>query len=279
MPKLHSDGPDTLVVVSYYDGRPADDLIRLLDEIGRIPAGRPFALRVVVNRTQDRPLELPPRHAGTEVLYRENLGYNIGAWEYGWRTGPEYRYYVFLQDECSILRKDWIHNYVKKAAVKRTGLVGENLHFRMPWDAVGELFHGLKQKYGIDSEGLSLPFLLDFYGRHGIDMGPTAAHLQSLVWCARREVLEAIDGFIIGHTKAEAIAVEIGTSRKLEALGLRLVQASFFPFHFVLHPQWQVIVDESRSLSWTCQRLLRPFLPYRARQRVKSFLKLSKLDV
>src|SRR4051812_932642 len=56
MPKPHRDGPDTLVVVSYYDGRPADDLIRLLDEIGHIPAGRPFALRVVVNRTQDRPL-------------------------------------------------------------------------------------------------------------------------------------------------------------------------------------------------------------------------------
>jgi hypothetical protein len=232
----------------------------------------------VVNRTADRPLVLPARHAGTEVLYRENVGYNIGAWDFGWRTGPEFEYYVFLQDECLILRKNWVHHYVKKAAARRTGLVGENLHWCMPWDAVGELLAGLVAKYGNDSEGVSLPFLLEFYRRHGIEPGPTSAHVQSLVWCARRGVLEAIDGFLIGQTKAEAVAIEIGTSKKVEALGLRVVQADFFPFRYVLHPQWQGIQRDSRTLAWASQQLLRPLLTYRTRQRVKSILRLSKGD-
>ncbi len=36
---------------------------------------------------------------------RENTGFNIGAWDYGWRHLPPYDYYLFLQDDCFIVRK------------------------------------------------------------------------------------------------------------------------------------------------------------------------------
>ncbi len=35
---------------------------------------------------------------------RENTGFNIGAWDYGWRHLPPYDYYLFLQDDCFIVR-------------------------------------------------------------------------------------------------------------------------------------------------------------------------------
>ena len=41
--------PETLVVVSHYDRRPAEDLVALLDQLGMVPAGLPFATRVVVS--------------------------------------------------------------------------------------------------------------------------------------------------------------------------------------------------------------------------------------
>jgi hypothetical protein len=39
---------------------------------------------------------------------RENTGFNIGAWDYGWRHLPPYDYYLFLQDDCFIVRPLWL---------------------------------------------------------------------------------------------------------------------------------------------------------------------------
>jgi len=68
----------TLVVISHYNAWPTDHLFKLLDEIHAVPAGHPFRCRVVVNQAEDKRLDLPSRYADVEVLYRENLGYNIG---------------------------------------------------------------------------------------------------------------------------------------------------------------------------------------------------------
>ena len=86
---------NTLVVVSHYNAWPTDQLVALLDQIKAIPAGCPFDCRVVVNQAKPGPLELPPRHADVGVLYRENIGYNIGAWDHGWRVGPPPRVVSF----------------------------------------------------------------------------------------------------------------------------------------------------------------------------------------
>ena len=90
-----------------------------------IPSGHPFRCLVVVNRAIDRDLELPERHRDVEILYRENVGYNIGAWEHGWRVAAPAEYYLFLQEECRIVRPDWLGSSTRLLADPKVGLVGE----------------------------------------------------------------------------------------------------------------------------------------------------------
>ncbi len=43
------------------------------------------------------------------------MGYNIGAWHHGWSFARDYRYYLFLQDECQIEKPNWLGAFVAKA--------------------------------------------------------------------------------------------------------------------------------------------------------------------
>jgi len=231
-----------LVVISHYNARPADELVRLLDQARAVPAGWPFRVRIVVNLGTPRCLILPERHGGTEILYRGNTGYNIGAWDHGWRTGPGYRGYLFLQEECRLVREDWVGAFARRAAEPGVGLVGECLS--PSWDATwGELACRFREETLPDHQLGGRPAdrvscYLDFLAREGIDPGPKGDHLQSLVLFARREALEAIDGFPVGRDYGEAIAAEIGISKKVQALGLDLCEVGPEPFFYVEHPQW-----------------------------------------
>lgn len=51
----------TCVIVSYWNGRPARRLHRLLQQMRMIDAGSPFDLLVVCNGGDERPLSLPRR--------------------------------------------------------------------------------------------------------------------------------------------------------------------------------------------------------------------------
>ena len=95
--------PSVLVVISHYNAWPSDQLVGLLDRMWTIPAGHPFQTRVVVNRAERHELTLPSRYRSVEVVYRENVGFNIGAWEHGWRKPPVFDAYLFLQEECQIV--------------------------------------------------------------------------------------------------------------------------------------------------------------------------------
>ncbi len=46
----------------------------------------------------------------------------------------------------------------------------------------------------------------------GIPLGPTGDHLQRLVLATRRDILEAIGGFLVGRSKGDAIACELAIS-------------------------------------------------------------------
>jgi hypothetical protein len=235
-----------LVVVSHYNAWPSDNLVRLLDQMRTIPAGWPFRVRVVVNAARPHRLSLPPWHADVEVCYRPNNGYNIGAWDEGWRLDPAYDAYLFIQEECRILRDDWLGAFVRKANEPRVGLVGESLS--PVWDALWEelerRFQGERPPgHLVDGQPAErVPCYLDFLRRHGIDPGPRGDHLQSLVLFARRTVLEQIDGFPIGDNYGEAIASEIGMSKKIQALGLRLCEVGPHPFTYIEHPQWRYLL-------------------------------------
>jgi hypothetical protein len=236
------DSAAVLVVVCHYNARPVGDLLRLLGQLKTLPAGFPFDIRVVVNLATPKRLLLPSAFNDVEVLYRENVGYNIGAWEHGWRQGPPHAGYLFVQEECRLVREGWVAGFVQRAAEPGIGLVGECLspHWDAPWDELARRFAGqmLPEHRIGDSPAERVPCYLDFLRRQSIYPGERGDHLQSLVLYARRDVLKAIDGLPVGSNYGEAIAAEIGISKKVQSLGLRLAEAGPSSFWYIEHPQW-----------------------------------------
>jgi len=232
----------TLVVISHYATRPVEPLVQLLASMNRFPAGAPYAVRVVVNRDGTESIDLPSRHRVVEVMYRANAGYNIGAWEAGWRAAPAYDGYLFVQDECRAVRADWVGAFVRAAAESGVGLVGECLSpdWDAPWEVLAERFrgHALREHTINGRAAERVDCYLDFFRRNGIPPGRRGDHLQSLVLFATRSVLEQVGGFPEGRAYGEAIASEIGISKKVQAAGLSLVQVGRDAFTHLEHPQW-----------------------------------------
>jgi hypothetical protein len=79
---------------------------------------------------------------------------------------------------------------------------------------------------------------MDFLRRHEIPCGSTGSHLQSLILCTTRSVLEAVNGFAVGGNYREAVGSEIAFSKKVQALGLRTKQVGLLPFTYIEHSQW-----------------------------------------
>jgi hypothetical protein len=231
-----------LVVICHYNARPNQSLMTLLDQMQCVPAGSPFRVRVVVNLARPQKLELPQRHGDVEVLYRENIGYNIGAWEAGWRRDTAYAAYLFLQEECRLVQPNWIGAFFQRASEPDVGLVGECLSedWNASWEELARRFRGVTmpghQITGQPAE--RVPCYLDFLRHEGIEPGPKGDHLQSLVLFARRQVLEAMGGFPVGRDHGEAIASEIGITKKVQALRLRACEVGPGPFTYIVHPQW-----------------------------------------
>ncbi|WP_375427142.1 hypothetical protein [uncultured Sphingomonas sp.] len=246
----------SLVVISHYNAWPTDRLVALLDQIAAISAGASFDVCVVVNQAVPEAVRLPERHAGISVLYRENTGYNIGAWEHGRRRNPDHDCYLFLQEECVILRAGWLQAFRRLALRPNVGLVGESLHWAgLGWDKLAEKYR--HHPFAALIEGRSVPIPVGIQAglrRLGIVEGPTGAHLQSLVLCARREVLEAIDGFGLGLTYGDATVMEVATSKKVASLGLKVREVGPGSFRYILHPQWRERQGVLRMLGRTAAR-------------------------
>ncbi|MGE0742036.1 MAG: glycosyltransferase [Hyphomonadaceae bacterium] len=229
----------TLVVISFYDRRPTGNLERLLASMQTHAAGAAFDVVVVVNRTSDAPLAMP---ASVEVLERENLGMNIGAWDHGWRSKPGYDAYLFLQDECYVVRENWLTAFLDGARDGGVGLIGESINpaWDKPWPALRQHYAGARMPdHTIDGRPADrVDVYLDFMRRAGVEPGASGRHLRSLVWFATRPTLQAIDGFPIGANYGECIGAEIAVSRKVEALGKRVEQVSPEEFRFIRHVEY-----------------------------------------
>ena len=219
----------TLVVISYYDRRPLHNLVELLGTLRQYSAGGEFDACIVVNRTKNETLSLPEL-SPIITHYRHNLGMNIGAWDYGWRVEPGYKNYLFLQDECYVIRDQWLAAYRAALDIPNVGMVGEssNLLWNRPWQDLRALFTGVVlPEHMINCREVNrVDFYLDFLKSNGVDPGGCGKHLRSVVWFFSADVLKAIDGFLIGRNYGECIAAEIATSKKVEALGLDFVQAN-----------------------------------------------------
>ncbi len=229
--------PPAPVGVSHYAARPPAPLVGLLDAMAAFPAGVPYDIRVVVNRDGAEVLTLPERHRGVEVAYRPNAGYNIGAWEAGWRAGPDYDAYLFVQDECRVVQSDWVGAFVRRAAGPGVGLVGECLSpdWDAPWGDLADRFRGHRPP-GHSADRVDC--YLGCLRRWGIPPGERGDHLQTLALFATRAVLGRVGGFPQGADYGEAIAAEIGTSKRVRAAGLGAVEVGPEPFFYLEHPQW-----------------------------------------
>lgn len=261
----------SLIVISHYNAWPTDQLVALLDQAAAIPAGAPFEVCVVVNQATPALLRLPERHAGTRVLHRENIGYNIGAWEHGRRRNPGYDCYLFLQEECVILRAGWLRAYRRLAMQPRVGLVGESLHWAgLGWDRLARKYRDHAFAEPVDGRSVPIPVgIRAGLRRLGIADGPTGAHLQSLILCARCEVLEAIGGFGLGLNYGDATIVEVAISKKVEALGLKVREVGPGSFRYVLHPQWRERQGVGRSIGRAIARWMPAGVAEWVRRRVR----------
>jgi hypothetical protein len=232
----------TLVVISYYDRRPIHNLLELIDSLYQYPAGEEFKICVIVNRTKNESISVP-RLSSTAIRYRHNVGMNIGAWDYGWRTCSGYKNYLFLQDECYVIRDNWLTGY--RAVLERpsVGMVGEslNLLWNKPWRELRKIFADIVlPEHLIEAKCVNrVDFYLDFLKANRVEPGVEGKHLRSVVWFLSGDTLKKINGFLIGRNYGECIAAEIATSKKVESLGRDVVQANEHEeFFYIRHLEY-----------------------------------------
>jgi hypothetical protein len=244
-------GGPALVVVSFYDARPLAELQPLLDDLATVPAGAAFEVLVVVNQTLAEPVRIDADLPGFRVLHRPNRGFNIGAWDHGWRASPGRDAYVFLQHECRLRRPSWLRPFLRRLRLPGVGLVGEreNPTWDAPWAELERRFagHTLPQ-HAVD--GVAAPRLETyrrFWARHGVPLGERGDHLQTLVLAASGATLTRCGGFLEGRDYGEAIAAEIAVSKRIQALGLGIEIVGPEPFTYVEHPQWRERAAQHRT--------------------------------
>ena len=231
------------VIISYWTGRSTRNLLRLLKQIHSYDAQAPFFVTIVCNGGDQDPLQLPQcfQKYNITILNRINAGYNIGAWDYGWRNTVDSDYFLFLQDECYIRKEGWLRTFLlKMSEFPRIGLVGETINWNKPWE---ELRNNPDVARCLNKDGQpklfnSVDFLLDFLHCEGIHAGQTAEHLQSLVLFSSRSILQKIDGFLHKDIYAEAVGAEIAISKKVISLGYDIATVSNESFCYIGHPEW-----------------------------------------
>ncbi len=263
-----------LVVVSYYNARQDDRLDMLLSQLRDVPAGMDFHTAVVVNRAVDEDLAIAAKYPDIEVCYRENRGYNIGAWNHGWRLFPSWDLYVFLQDECLIAQRHWLRHLCASAQAGGGRLVGECLvDAAQTWAEADSSYQEFYASQGIEPSRWdpasgdlhTASFIQHYLEQQGIPTQPTMRHLRSLVLCVPGHVLSDMGGFPIGQSYREAVGAEVGCSQRAQALGYQIRQAGLLPYTYVIHPQWMAERCQARSFKGILNQVVKRFVPISTR--------------
>lgn len=233
-----------LVIISFYSERSVKPLLNLIKQIDEIKAGLPFDVAIVCNTEQLKPVNLSLKLDSKQIkfLVRENTGFNLGAWDYGWRKLPDYDYYLFLQDDCFIVRENWLKVFVDRfSQTTNLGLLGESINWECAWEElVQSNYNGLHRDHIFNGEPIKrVNYYRKFLALHNISEGKTAEHLQSIILFTSRAILEQVDGFMIGNNYGEAIASEIAFSKKIQQLGYSIQAINPNScYHYIAHPQW-----------------------------------------
>lgn len=231
-----------IVIISFYDRRPVEPLIHLLDSLDAHDPGLQYERVICVNASGGPALPVAVVERVDDLLLRANRGMNIGAWDAAWRQWVGRPVYVFLQDECYAVRDGWMCDALAAVADPDVGLAGEALNdgWDRSWDEL-RLGPGrdLLPEHFVNGEPANrVDVYLHHIRRFGIDPGTSGRHLRSLAWVARGDALTAVGGFPTGGNYGECIAAEIGVSRSMEAIGLRVRQIGPSPFHAFRHLEW-----------------------------------------
>ena len=237
--------PRTCVIIAYWIGEREHELHRLLRETRKVDAGAAFDLRIVCNGGSERPLVLPSEfdRDNIHILNRENVGYNIKAWDEGWKFDACHEFYLFLQTECVIKKPGWVEAFefrmLNDAGV---GLLGE----RVVWDRLTWAF--IRASTDRDLGSTAWPATeplhpIDTYKAlmttAGISFGELGTHVPTIIHFASRVVLKEIGGYpFFGPSYREAVGAEVAFSRLIEAQGYRVCQIRDGAFAYIGHKQW-----------------------------------------
>jgi hypothetical protein len=231
---------DVAIIVSYYSKRGSENLAKLLFELQHLK----HQITIVINHDDWQFGPASKVINGWKYIFRRNHGMNIGAWHEGFSQSPNHAMYVFLQDECFVKRPGLIEACQKRFITNaKLGMLGESINRK--WDrSWSEMEKSSLNWKDLDHQinGEKIPrvrYYRNKLGQLGINEGKSAAHLRSLCWIFRGDVLRKLNGFEIGRNKGECIAIEIGTSRKVIQLGHEFDQIHSSPFFFVGHHEWK----------------------------------------
>jgi hypothetical protein len=227
-------------VISTWTGNPVRYLGALCDSMSRYPAGIPYDLILCANGVEYcAPADLKQRFA--EIFVRENVGYNLGAWDHVWRRLPSFDRFLFLQDDCIVLKKGWLRDFMLRfESTPSCGLVGENLlrAWDRPWTELCDPRTPFPRDGDSAHRAARARFFRETLAAWGIQEGERALFISTVVQFTSRSILEKVNGYNIGLSKEEAAAAEIGFSRKIASLGYRLVQIGPRRHSRIAHPQW-----------------------------------------
>jgi hypothetical protein len=229
---------NSLLVISHYNSRPKDQLKKLIEVTNHLAVDR----LIVINDDNCKENNLKKESNNLFFLVRPNIGMNIGGWNDAFFCLPNYAYYIFIQDECLILNKDFLMLYQDLLSNKNVGMIGESMNPK--WDKTWETLLNSPLNYSDKDhviKGVQIPrvcFYLELFKKWGISPGIKATHLRSLIWAFKNEILHRINGFPLGLNKGECIASEIAVSKKIEALELQIKQVDSAPFKYIHHTEW-----------------------------------------
>ena len=197
---------------------------------------------VVVVNDDDALTESAERFQSVPLIRRANTGMNIGGWGATYRFYPNYDFYIFMQDECEVIREDFVNAYQSELSKDNVGMTGEviNQKWNIEWTKLA--LSPLNYIAGVDALGMPIPrvtYYLQCLRDWEIDPGVHATHLRALVWGFNSRALEVIKNFPVGLNKEQCIAAEIAVSKKIEQHGYKVTQVSDFPFRYIHHVEWR----------------------------------------
>ena len=237
---------ENLVVISYWSQRSIKPLQKLIDQIYKINSGAIFDTLIVCNGDKNKVtnfLSQSNLSNKIKVIERENYGFNIGAWDAGWRYLPDYQNFLFLQDDCFICRENWLQAFINKFQNNpQLGLLGESLKWKMSWNGlVNSHYNNYHRSHTLNGKKMrKIDLYRAYLAKKSIQEGEYGDHLQSLILFTSKPILELVDGFPLGKSYGEAIASEIAISKKVQAAGYQIEMVdSNNRFYYISHPQWQ----------------------------------------